>query len=42
MQSYEKAFVELINKNIIDLELAKKYVESDSYNLILNMMGSDR
>ena len=35
-------FVELINKNIIDLELAKKYVESDSYNLILNMMGSDR
>ena len=42
MQSYEKAFVELINKNVIDLELAKKYVETDSYNLILNMMGSDR
>ena len=42
MQSYEKAFFNLINKNVIDLELAKKYVEADSYNLILNMMGSDR
>lgn len=42
MQSYEKAFVELINKDVIDLDLAKKYVEVDSYNLILNMMGSDR
>ncbi len=42
MQSYEKAFVNLINSNVIDLELVKKYVEADSYNLILNMMGSDK
>lgn len=42
MQSYEKAFVNLIQKGVIDHEIAKKYVEVDSYNLILNMMGSDR
>lgn len=41
MQSYEKAFVNLLNKRIVDLEQVKRYVESDSYNLILNMMGSD-
>lgn len=42
MQSYEKTFVDLIKKNVIDVELAKRYVEADSLNLILNMMGSDR
>lgn len=42
MQSFEKSFVNLIQKDVIDLEIAKNYVEADSYNLILNMIGSDR
>lgn len=41
MLSFEKSFVRLVKLGKISLEDVRKYVEDDSYNLILNMMGSD-
>jgi len=39
MISFEKSFTNLIKENIISLNGVRKYVEHESYNLILNMLG---
>lgn len=41
MLSFERSLVELINSGSIDRETVKQYVEDESYNLILNMIGSE-
>ncbi|MBR5227822.1 MAG: Flp pilus assembly complex ATPase component TadA [Clostridia bacterium] len=41
MISFEKSFTKLLKSNIIDLECVRNNVETESYDLILNMMGGD-
>lgn len=39
MVSFEKSFVNLIRKGIIDIDIASKYVEGDQLKLIADMLG---